>query len=60
MRMWKRVALDEEAPYRQWARDNFTPGHVINVLWHPVVRHECESMNLEADRVRAEGTRSPV
>jgi len=60
MRMWKRLTEEEEAPYRKWAQDNFKPGSVINPLWHPVTRHECEAMNVETDRVQAEGSRPLV
>lgn len=59
MRMWKRVELSEETPFRQWARDTYKVGSVVNPLWHPVTRHECEAMNVEADRVRPEGIGDP-
>lgn len=59
MRMWKRLTQEEEIPYRQWARNNYKVGSVINMLWHPVTRHECETMNVEADRFRPEGTKPP-
>lgn len=55
-RLFKRLTIEEEPPFRQWARDNYTPGSVVNTLWHPVVRHECEAMNIEADRERKEGS----
>lgn len=38
----------EETDFRQWARDNYTPGTEVNPLWHPVVRQECTLINFEA------------
>lgn len=55
MRMFKRFTLEDEGPSRQWARDNYEPGTPINPVWHPVVRHECEAINVEANRVLEDG-----
>jgi hypothetical protein len=38
---------EEEVRFKQWARDNFQPGDLINMLWHPVVRQECIQILLE-------------
>lgn len=46
---------EEEADFRQWARDNWKPGDEINGLWHPVVRDEIahlQFLNSEAKRFR--------
>jgi hypothetical protein len=37
----------EIVEFKQWARDNFKTGDVINSLWHPIVRKECEKMETE-------------
>lgn len=37
----------EETDFRQWARDNYTPGTEVNELWHPTVRDECARINAE-------------
>ena len=37
----------EEADFRQWARDNYTPNSDISPIWHPVVRDECKLINAE-------------
>ena len=39
---------EEEAEFRQWARDKFTPGEEIKEIWHPIVRDECAKMAKEA------------
>lgn len=38
----------EEAEFRAWARDNYTPFDAISEVWHPVVQEECAKMNIEA------------
>jgi hypothetical protein len=37
----------EEDDFRQWARDNYIPGSDVNMLWHPVVRDECDRITAE-------------
>lgn len=59
MRMWKRSTAEDEKEYRKWARENYKPGTKINVLWHPVVRHECEAMNIDANNFRPDGIPPP-
>lgn len=44
----------DESIFRKWARDNYIPGNEIPTVWHPVVRHECEEMNIEQINARAE------
>ena len=42
-----RVLTEPEAEeFRQWARDNYTPGDDVPEIWHPVLREECERMNV--------------
>jgi len=45
--MFRKLSPEEEKDFRKWARDNYLPGSAINAVWHPVVRHECEQMNIE-------------
>lgn len=42
------LSVQEETEFRQWARDNHTPGAPVNQLWHPVVRDECATIDQEA------------
>lgn len=37
---FRTLTADEEQTFRQWARDNWSPGDEVNELWHPVVRDE--------------------
>ena len=49
MSLYRILDEEEEKEFRQWARDNFDPGHeTINMAWHPVVQDECHKMNDEA------------
>jgi hypothetical protein len=45
--MFRTLSPEETADFRQWARDNYTPGSPVNPVWHPVVQDECERMNRE-------------
>ena len=46
---WYKVAdHDEEEKHRAWVRANYTIGEKVKDIWHPVVKHECATMNLEA------------
>ena len=46
--LFRELDEKEEQEFRQWARENFKPGHMtINEVWHPVVRDECQKMNDE-------------
>jgi len=38
---------DEVIEFKQWARDNYTPGDKIKYVWHPVIRRECLKMYAE-------------
>ena len=46
--MFKKLTMEEEKTYRQWARDNYKIGAEVNPLWHPVVRYEIHKMAHEA------------
>ena len=43
--IFKKLSPEEAEHYRKWARDNYEAGNDINILWHPVVREECERIN---------------
>jgi hypothetical protein len=47
---YRKLSPEEEKSFRQWARENYTPGDPISDLWHPASRAECELMNLEVNR----------
>jgi hypothetical protein len=44
---FRQLSTEEEKEFRQWARNNYTPGDDIKSFYHPVVRQECETMNVE-------------
>lgn len=37
---FRELSAEEEAEFRQWARDNWKPGDKISPVWHPSVRDE--------------------
>jgi hypothetical protein len=45
---FKTLTADEDKQFREWARENWSPGDPINPVWHPVVRDECRTMAEEA------------
>lgn len=45
MSFFRELSPAEEQEFRQWARDNYTPGAEQSPLWHPVVRDECNKIN---------------
>ena len=47
MVLFRRLTDEEEARFRKWARDNYTPLEEITGVWHPVVQAECVLMNKE-------------
>jgi hypothetical protein len=47
---FRRLPPDDEAAFRKWARENYTPGDEVRGIWHPIVREECERMNAERTR----------
>ena len=46
---FRNLSKDEDVEFREWARENYTPGGEISSLWHPAVVDECEAMNREAE-----------
>ena len=50
MQLFRQLSAEEEAQFRQWARDNYTPLDVISGIWHPVVQDECARINAEAGK----------
>lgn len=45
MNLFKQLSKEEEAPYREWARENYTRLDPIKGIWHPIVQDECRIMN---------------
>lgn len=45
MKLFKDLNENQEAEFRQWARDNYKPFSPIEGIWHPVVQDECAKMN---------------
>ena len=41
---FRQLTLEEEKPFRQWARDNWKFGDKVQEVWHPVVRDEIQKM----------------
>lgn len=53
MNIFRTLSVEEIRKFKQWARDNYTPGEPIREIWHPVIQHECAVMNEEV-RLAAE------
>ena len=47
--MFRQLNQKEEKEFRVWARKNYVPHTDIPVIWHPVVRDECQRINKEED-----------
>lgn len=48
--IFRELSAEEEIEFRQWARDNHTPGELIkDETWHPAVVSECMEMDREAN-----------
>jgi hypothetical protein len=45
--LYRRLNVQEEKDFRQWARDNYVPHGPIENLWHPVIKEECDKINQE-------------
>jgi hypothetical protein len=45
--IFRDLSKEEEKEFRNWARENYTPGEEIKRFWHPVVRDECIKINEE-------------
>ena len=50
--IYRQLPEDEVEEFRLWARQNYVCGDKIEELWHPVVRAECEHMNVEQIEMR--------
>jgi len=47
MNFFRTLSEDEKEEFRQWARENYTPGENISSLWHPVIQETCHAINEE-------------
>jgi hypothetical protein len=47
MNLFRDLTSEEEAEFRQWARDHYEPFNEIKGIWHPCVQDECRKMNEE-------------
>ena len=47
--MFIELEPEQEAAFRQWARDNYKPGAEINAMRHPLVQDECQQINAELE-----------
>lgn len=45
MKLFKDLNENQEAEFRQWARDNYTPFTPIEGIWHPAIQDECAKIN---------------
>ena len=45
MNIFRTLDTKEAKEFRQWAKNNYIPGTMINPIWHPVVKEECKNMN---------------
>lgn len=52
--LFKTLNEEEEASYRQWARENYLIFSEINGVWHPIVQSECVRMNEERSELVTE------
>jgi len=46
-KFFKELTDEEEVEYREWARNNYEVGELINSCWHPIVIDECFAMVIE-------------
>ncbi len=45
--LFRQLTEEEEAGFRQWARDNWHHGMNVSEYWHPIVRDEIDRMEAE-------------
>ena len=45
--MVRTLTPEQDIEYRRWAQLYFKPGKRISPLWHPVVKDECNKINIE-------------
>ena len=48
MKLFRDLSEEEEAAFREWARQNYKPFTPINGTWHPAVQDECVKINANA------------
>jgi hypothetical protein len=46
---FRQLTDKEENIFRQWARDNFSPGMLVKSIWHPVVKDELAKLQKAHD-----------
>lgn len=54
MKLFKDLNENQEAEFRQWARDNYAPFTPIEGIWHPVIQDECAKINAEQDFIKGD------
>jgi hypothetical protein len=42
---FRHLSESQVKEFKQWTRDNYTPGDEISDLWHPVIKEECRKIN---------------
>jgi hypothetical protein len=43
--LFERLTLAQETEMKRWARENYKRLEPIDGTWHPIVQHECATMN---------------
>jgi alpha-ketoglutarate-dependent taurine dioxygenase len=59
MQLYKSLTPEEEARFRQWARENYQTYEPILGVWHPAVQDECVKMNTETGFSGIPGAHAP-
>ena len=44
---FRKLTVEEEQEFCEWARINYKPEDKIKEVWHPIVRKECNKINKE-------------
>jgi len=45
--MYRELSNQEVKEFKQWANENYKPNEPIESLWHPVIKQECERINIK-------------
>jgi hypothetical protein len=48
MQLFKDLTRQEEAEFRDWAKENYVPFANIKGIWHPIIQDECRRINEQA------------
>ena len=48
-KLYRDLSEEETADFKAYARENYQAGSLINDVWHPVIKEECELINREFD-----------